>query len=393
MINGLKLHNFRTYKDIDLSFSAGVNMIVGESDQGKSNITRALQLLFKNTPSGSSYVTKGERDCSVSCNIDDNIIERKREKDKNIYVINDETFTAMRTNIPDQIVEASNISDINFQTQFDPHFLLSESAGAVARKLNKIANIEKIDVIIKSVNALCLDNRRKITDATEKSDSITQQLEEFKYLAELEAELNRLIELDKHITELNNSCSYIQESLNQLNQNTDKIDKANRLISLDEPLTLINNLKAQNNKLTEEAKQLKGAIDQLNQNNTKITIADKLISLDKSLKDLYSIESVRSELYKELDGLKSGLYRLDRLKNAITGHSKLLELEGYVSTINSKENASVALKSEIKAIKDLVESFNVYQTKYKKAQEKQDAYQQQWDEQRGSICPICGNTI
>ena len=40
----LKLQNFRNYDSLDLSFDPGVNLIVGDNAQGKTNILEALYL-------------------------------------------------------------------------------------------------------------------------------------------------------------------------------------------------------------------------------------------------------------------------------------------------------------------------------------------------------------
>ena len=41
-LNELKLHNFRNYEELDLSLDPGVNLIVGNNAQGKTNLLEAI---------------------------------------------------------------------------------------------------------------------------------------------------------------------------------------------------------------------------------------------------------------------------------------------------------------------------------------------------------------
>ena len=41
-LNDLKLHNFRNYENLELSFDPGVNLIVGNNAQGKTNLLEAI---------------------------------------------------------------------------------------------------------------------------------------------------------------------------------------------------------------------------------------------------------------------------------------------------------------------------------------------------------------
>ena len=53
-LNDLKLHNFRNYENLELSFDPGVNLIVGNNAQGKTNMLEAVSFLG----SGKSFRTQ-----------------------------------------------------------------------------------------------------------------------------------------------------------------------------------------------------------------------------------------------------------------------------------------------------------------------------------------------
>ena len=41
-LNNLKLRDFRNYEELDLDFDPGVNLIVGNNAQGKTNLLEAI---------------------------------------------------------------------------------------------------------------------------------------------------------------------------------------------------------------------------------------------------------------------------------------------------------------------------------------------------------------
>ena len=42
LLNELKLSNFRNYEHLELDFDSGVNLIVGNNAQGKTNLLEAI---------------------------------------------------------------------------------------------------------------------------------------------------------------------------------------------------------------------------------------------------------------------------------------------------------------------------------------------------------------
>ena len=44
-LKDLKLWNFRSYEQLDLSFSEGITILTGENGQGKTNVIEAVYLL------------------------------------------------------------------------------------------------------------------------------------------------------------------------------------------------------------------------------------------------------------------------------------------------------------------------------------------------------------
>lgn len=45
-ISGIKIKNFRSFDNISVEFQEGVNVLIGHNNSGKSNLLRALAIIF-----------------------------------------------------------------------------------------------------------------------------------------------------------------------------------------------------------------------------------------------------------------------------------------------------------------------------------------------------------
>jgi DNA repair exonuclease SbcCD ATPase subunit len=143
MIESIKLKNFQVHRTLTVDFSRYVTTIVGPTDAGKSTILRALEWCCLNTPS-SEYLRDDAPSVKVSLTVDGHTITRKKGK-SNSYTLDGKTYKAIRSNVPPAIEKLLNVSPLNFQGQFEPHFWLSQTSGQVSKELNAIIDLSSID--------------------------------------------------------------------------------------------------------------------------------------------------------------------------------------------------------------------------------------------------------
>lgn len=190
MVKSLKIQNFQSHKDSTFNFSNGVNVIVGQSDSGKSSIIRALNWVVFNRPSGDSFKRYGSKKTSVDI---DGIVRAKGKY--NSYAIADnEPFKAFGQNVPDEIRSILNLDPINFQFQHDPPFLLSQSPGEVAKYLNEIVSLEKIDDSLAHANKRIKQVKNNIDYKEEEISQLETELVEYNWIEDAD---KILIELEK----------------------------------------------------------------------------------------------------------------------------------------------------------------------------------------------------
>lgn len=163
MIEHIRLENFQSHRESEIELGAGLNVVVGSSDSGKTSILRALNMVMWNKPSGESLIShwakrtgKVVSDLVVRVKVDGKWIERRRGKG-NSYALDVDSFKAMGSDVPEPIEKFLNMSEVNVQNQHDSVFLLSKSGGEIGRQLNRVVHLDKIDAAISEI-----DSRRRL---------------------------------------------------------------------------------------------------------------------------------------------------------------------------------------------------------------------------------------
>ena len=192
MIKSISLHNFQSHTDTDISFHPGVNVIVGPSDSGKTAITRALYWALFNQPSGDEFRRHGEDETKVRVDMKDcRVLRWKKGASKNRYALDldgeEQTFEAFGASVPEPIQQAVNMTAINWQRQLDAPFLLSDTAGEVARQLNEITRLDVIDTALASVAGKFRETKRELDSEAVELESARAELARYKPLDDAEA--------------------------------------------------------------------------------------------------------------------------------------------------------------------------------------------------------------
>lgn len=200
MLKKIIVQNFQKHHKSVLDLVPGVNMIVGDTDNGKSAIVRALAWAVFNRPQGFAFKRNdaGESAITLVKVVSDAAdVVRAKGKGKNEYVLNGVSYKALRSDVPEDIAHALNLGAINFQGQFAPYFLLGESSGDVAKKLNDIVGLGDIDAVLGSLNKTGAQASMKLRMASARKDELIEKmrpLEKARSLQRRAAHLKKLNE-------------------------------------------------------------------------------------------------------------------------------------------------------------------------------------------------------
>ncbi|HQE50532.1 MAG TPA: AAA family ATPase, partial [Fervidobacterium sp.] len=200
MIIKVEIENFQSHKNTVLEFVPGTNVVIGESDAGKSAIFRAINWVITNRPLGDTFRSDWGGDTRVAIyTAEGDVIERIKTATRNVYTVNGKALTAFGSDVPEQVSEILRMDEANIQSQMDVPFLLAVSPGEAARLLNKAASIDDIDYTISNLRGEYQKVSNNIKFNEGKLKDYEKQIKQYDNLPELEEKLERVEEAEKEL--------------------------------------------------------------------------------------------------------------------------------------------------------------------------------------------------
>ncbi|HOM03784.1 MAG TPA: AAA family ATPase [Acetivibrio sp.] len=200
-IKKIKIENFQSHKNTELSFSDGLNVIVGPSDQGKSAIIRAIKWVLYNEPRGTDFIRQGTNSAKVTLELSNGyVITRERTTSKNRYTLEDpegnvSIFEGFGNEVPLEIVKAHGIpkvvldmdirASLNIGEQLEGPFLLSESGATRAKAIGRLTGVHIIDQAIRDCATDIRRENQTCDRVRNEIDDIDKKLEEYENIKEL----------------------------------------------------------------------------------------------------------------------------------------------------------------------------------------------------------------
>lgn len=199
MIKTITIKNFQSHRDTTLDLHPGVNLIMGRSDSGKTAIVRALKWLITNRPLGDGFVAwESKTETAVRVMLDDDkVVEHRLGEYTLIENGQEQEWKAAGTSVPETVQQALNISELSWQSQMDAPFLLSASPGEVARTLNEVADLDKIDSTLVNINRMARDNRAQLAETARAKQQLEIDLSAFRELDNQLAKITQLKEMER----------------------------------------------------------------------------------------------------------------------------------------------------------------------------------------------------
>jgi DNA repair protein SbcC/Rad50 len=240
MLSELIINNFQSHKETELTLSPNVNVIIGSSDSGKTAILRALRWLMWNRPIGDAFRSTWGGNTEVAVQVDGKYILRVKNKNENMYAIEETAFSAIKTDVPDEIIKMLNINSINLQSQFDRPFLLDMSPVAVAQFFNTIAHIDSIDTGLYNVQSWIRDINSKIGFIEDEQIKLKELIEtQFSNVDELDAAILKLENKEQKCVEAEEDLENLSKLYASILDIKDDISGYNSLLKHEEKVTHI----------------------------------------------------------------------------------------------------------------------------------------------------------
>ena len=347
MINSIKIQNFQSHVNTTLDLDPGVTAIVGPSDCGKSVVFRALNWLINNRPGGQEFHSWVGGDPSVSINLGTDYIARCRRANENIYTLNDQEFKAFGTNVPEPIQKALNISDINFQFQLDDPFLFGETPGNIARKLNEVVDLAVIDKALFNINQRYRQEVNQLKNAEDKKEALSDELEEYVWLANADTSLTELEQLDQSVIHNKQQALAIEIIIKEIGHIEKEIDQVSS-----------GPIKAENE-------------------------MQELINLDNQIDKNFKDSQILDDLIGEIDGLKEEIEKAERC----------LRFESAVQDALALDDAITTRWNDRLKFRVLVDHIKIDQRTFDNKKLELEATENKFHELMPEVCPLCDQEV
>jgi chromosome segregation ATPase len=217
MIKKIKIASFQSHLLTELPLSKGINVIQGSSNSGKSSIIRAINWAVHNKPAGDSFIhhdTPATKGATVTLELTDTTVSRHRSSKQNVYRKDDQEYAALK-DVPEL---GLNMSELNIQKQLDAPFMMTVSAGEVARSLNSLMDMEQIDQSIQNINRAASQTQQTIKEDEARLEEMLDGLKQFKNLDEIRGFLEEAEAIHVQIGEMESERLDIVKIMEEITQ-------------------------------------------------------------------------------------------------------------------------------------------------------------------------------
>ena len=369
----LKIKNFQSHHDTELDIKQNaINVIVGESDSGKSAIFRAFELLICNRPSGDKYRTHNTKKTEVEYGG----VKRVKSASISQYEIDGEIYKALRTDVPRQVTEKLRLSSINFRPQHSAYYMLTETPGQRARAMNELADLGLIDYTASALKGQERLNSQQITAKTADLESKQKQVDALSWATAADKDLE-LIERHQYAMEV-----LIAEIVPLSNLVTQLLDLETKLASFPDL----------------DTEQFDHYIDWLKKNDCS-ELEKKLDKLAEYEEDLrlcpdpsQDIDKISSIQIVDYSGLETALTKLAEIESRSwpdeSWITELKEIEEMFTTMQALYDKVDTMESLIGELDDVMARFNNKEVEEAAAIEEMNRLLAE-----AGVCPLCGCEI
>ena len=361
----LSLENFQSISRGELIFHTGTNVIIGQSNSGKTATFRALKACLSN-PSGSQrFIKKGTNKTSVTLEYNGNQIVWIKTPKESSYIINGEEF---------------------IKTGKSNAFKLLEDTGFAVDSNDTIMNIEeelqlpfpfgisKTDLFKLYENVFCVSDSAVILKAANTKETETKDL-----IASLENDIvkneNKIAAITKFKEEIN--IDFLEQKKKYFTKSLE------RTKFLQEGLGIIRKaVKVQNFKVEEVSFENKTIdLQELQSLKKKLFQLKKLHLLGKEIKEIETPEVINLQEYHDLKNLKHEIQQLREIKDLKvpekTFQSKLEEYKELKKCSSFFKSVQVSIKTREEKLKEL-------ETLVKEKEQKLKEFK---------VCPLCHQAL
>jgi DNA repair exonuclease SbcCD ATPase subunit len=307
MITRIELTNFMSHAHTVIEPAAGLTVLVGANNVGKSAVVAALQILARNG-SSTCVMRHGAKECSIRVETNDGQIVEWRRKTSPGYIINGQTFDRLKKGVPEELHRALRLplvdacGDVHFGEQKAPIFLLGEPESVAARFFASSSDANRLVEIQRRHKDKHAEAKSKKRRLEEESRRVNCQLEVLAPVVDLDDRLCKIEDLHDEVLQLRSRLIEARADVANLASQAERLAKwqANsdvlaRLPSLPSlfPVT----------QLAELIADLGIAQQEVEQTTLQVAVLST-IELPPSMQDVDTLKDLTSKLLKQANDVK-----------------------------------------------------------------------------------------
>ena len=390
-ISKLELVNFQSHKNTVMEFDKGLNVIIGNSDSGKTSIIRAVKWALFNEPQGDAFIRQDETKCWVTVHFNTGaIVRRLRTASKNSYYLKksngeEYNFEAFGRNVPKEIIDEINMFKIEFDEnnnyilniaeQLEGPFLINEKPSLRASAIGRIVKVNLVDNAMRDTIRDRKNTQYQAKLLQNQIDDYKEQIKKYDYLEEkirLSNKLKAIRDKIKNLEKVHKQYKNYKIALDKLNI---EIKESEEILDKYKNLDKLINIA----KTCENTTKTYYSLSRLRDNYTKnkIEIKDNLSKI-KSLKNIEDIDKIYQDIYhsyfskykvlndyninykKILNNIEENKSLYEKYKNTDNLVKLCQEIDNNLFKFNSFINLNTSYKdlnSRIKKGKSFLESY------------------------------------
>jgi len=331
MIIKVEIENFQSHKNTVLEFVPGTNVVIGESDAGKSAIFRAINWAITNRPLGDGFRSDWGGDTRVAIyTAEGDVIERIKTATRNVYIINEKPLTAFGSEVPEQVSEILRMDEANIQSQMDVPFLLAVSPGEAARLLNKAASIDDIDYTISNLRGEYQKVSNNIKFNEGKLKDYEKQIKQYDNLPELEEKLERVEEAEKELEKHEQKLVKLTQLVAEVIRIHTELEKTKNIQQIAQKFEQI---LSRYNQYEEQRKRL----DKLEQIAQKVKVRQEYLKSTQYVEDSIALVQKVYDEYQECQTKQQTFVKLKRLIGSVTSLNQSIQrIEREISQLEKE---------------------------------------------------------
>jgi len=325
MLETAEIKYYQRHEHSVLEFDKGLNVIKGTSHSGKSSIWRALNWALQNRPLGEgfrSYFAPKGSVTTTGLEFNDATIFRNKSDSENSYLVNGKELKAIKSDLPDEVLEASQMNEVNLQGQDDPYFLILDSPGSVARKLNEAVGLDIIDESMSKVNSIVSKANLALKIINEDIFKAENDLESLAWIDEVGPKILRVKENINRTDKIKYRIYILNEKIENIRSVEDKIKEYSHWLKVEDhyinlmwKLERRDNIKIKKGRLSYLLMQVDNYSKAVERGKEWLSVEDKYVQLSQKV-------TRRQQLLVQIRQLKSVCKRIDEAEIVVNSANK-----------------------------------------------------------------------